>query len=106
MIPPMPVPYSSAPTKDAATMNMGFTAEALQKMYNISREAQDEFSFRSQVRARKAIDAGYFIDEIIPVMVPQGKKNPPLEFKVDAFPRVTSMEATAALRPAFIKEAP
>lgn len=104
MIPPMPIMPSLSPTKEPATMNMGLTAEALQKMYNISRQAQDEFGLRSQVLAKKAIDAGYFVDEIIPVMVPQGKKNPPLEFKVDEHPRMTSMEALSALPPAFIKD--
>ena len=67
-------------------------------------QAQDEFGLRSQVLAKKAIDAGYFVDEIIPVMVPQGKNNPPLEFKVDEHPRMTSMEALSALPPAFIKD--
>jgi acetyl-CoA acetyltransferase family protein len=103
MIPPMPVLPSLSPTKDPATMNMGLTAEALQQMYNISRQAQDEFGLRSQVLAKKAIDAGYFVDEIVSVMVPQGKKNPPIEFKVDEHPRMTSMEALSALPPAFIK---
>jgi len=104
MIPPMPIPTSLSPTMDPATMNMGLTAEALQKMYNISRETQDEFGLRSQILAKKAIDAGYFIDEIIPVMVPQGKKNPPIEFKVDEHPRATSMEALSKLPPAFVKD--
>ncbi len=104
MIPPMPVQYSLSPTMDPATMNMGLTAEALQKMYNISRNAQDEFGLRSQILAKKAIDAGYFVDEIVTVMVPQGKKNPPLEFKVDEHPRMTSMDALSALPPAFIKD--
>jgi len=104
MIPPFPIGPSLSPTKDPATMNMGMTAEALQKMYNISRQAQDEFGLRSQVLAKKAIDAGYFVEEIIPVMVPQGKKNPPIEFKVDEHPRMTSMEALTALPPAFSKD--
>ena len=104
MIPPMPIMPSLSPTKDPATQNMGLTAEALQKMYNISRQAQDEFGFRSQKLAKKAMDAGYFIDEIVPVMVPTGKKTPPLEFKVDEHPRETSMDALAKLPPAFIKD--
>ena len=104
MIPPFPIGPSLSPTKDPATMNMGMTAEALQKMYNVSRQAQDEFGLRSQVLAKKAIDAGYFVDEIVPVMVPQGKKNPPIEFKVDEHPRMTSMEALSALPPAFSKD--
>ena len=37
-------------------------------------------------------------------MVPQGKKKPPIEFKVDEHPRMTSMEALAALPPAFAKD--
>ena len=104
MIPPLPVAPSLSPTLDPATSNMGLTAEALQKMYNISRQQQDEFGLRSQVLAKKAIDAGYFLDEIVPVLVPQGKKNPPLEFKVDEHPRMTSMEALSKLPPAFIKD--
>lgn len=104
MIPPMPIAPSLSPTLDPATINMGLTAEALQKIYKIPREAQDEFGLRSQVLAKKAIDAGYFVEEIIPVKVPQGKKQSPLEFKVDEHPRITSLEALAALPPAFIKD--
>ena len=104
MIPPFPIAPSLSPTFDPATSNMGLTAEALQKMYNIPREKQDEFGLRSQVLAKKAMDAGYFVDEIITVMVPQGKKNPPLEFKVDEHPRMTSMEALTKLPPAFVKD--
>ncbi len=103
MIPPMPVQNSFSPTKDPATFNMGLTAEALQEMYNIPRQEQDEFSYRSQVLAKKAIDAGYFVEEIVPVMVPTGKKTPPIEFKLDEHPRETSMEALAAL-PTVFKE--
>ena len=103
LIPPMPMVPELSPVPEEC-IGMGITAENLQKMYNISRQAQDEFSLRSQVLAKKAIDAGYFVDEIIPVMVPQGKKNPPLEFKVDEHPRMTSMEALSALPPAFTKD--
>lgn len=105
MIPPTPVATSLSPTLDPATKNMGMTAEALQKMYNISREAQDEFSYRSQMRTKKAIESGFCAQDIVSVMVPQGKKNPPLEFKVDEFPRFdTAMEGLAKLPPAFIKD--
>lgn len=104
MIPPLPVAPSLSPSLDSATSNMGLTAEALQKMYNIARQTQDEYGLRSQELAKKAIDAGYFLDEIVPVMVSQGKRNPPLEFKVDEHPRMTSMEALSKLLPAFIKD--
>jgi acetyl-CoA acetyltransferase family protein len=104
MIPPMPVQNSLSPTKDPATLNMGLTAEALQQMYNISRVEQDEFGLRSQLLAKKAINAGYFVDEIVPITAPTGKKTPPIEFKIDEHPRETSMEALAALPPAFLEE--
>jgi acetyl-CoA C-acetyltransferase len=103
LIPPMPMASELSPVAEEC-IGMGLTAENLQKMYNISRQASDEFALRSQVLARKAMDAGYFVDEIIPVMVPQGKKQPPLEFKVDEHPRETTMEALAALPPAFTKD--
>jgi acetyl-CoA C-acetyltransferase len=82
---------------------MGLTAENLHEMYGISREAQDEFAFRSQTLAKKAMDAGYFVDEIVTVAVPQGKKKPPLEFKVDEHPRLESLDVLAKLPPAFKK---
>jgi len=94
------------PSKDKATylpFEMGLTAENLANLYKISRQEQDEFAFRSQALARKAIEAGYFVDEIVPVPVPQGKKKPPLDFKVDEFPRPTPMDGLAALPPAFKK---
>ncbi len=104
LIPPMPIPLSQAPSRDAATMNMGLTAEKLQKMYNIPREAQDEFAYRSQMRTKAAIESGFCAQDIVPIMVPQGKK-PPLEFKVDEFPRPeTTMEGLQKLPPAFIKD--
>src|SRR5664280_1909607 len=103
MIPPLPIAPTLSPFPEEC-IGMGLTAENLQKQYNISRQAQDEFGLRSQILAKKAMDAGYFVDEIIPVMVPQGKKKPPLEFKVDEHPRTTSIEALSALSPAFIKD--
>lgn len=81
--------------------DMGLTAENLQVKYNISRQAQDQFAFRSQILANAAIDAGYFIDEIIPVSVPQGKKKDNLEFKQDEHPRLSTLETLAKLRPVF-----
>ena len=84
--------------------HMGMTAENVAKKYNISREEQDEFAAASQAKASKARAEGRFDDEIVPVMVPQRKKDP-IEFKVDEFIRdgVTA-EALGKLRPAFDKE--
>lgn len=84
--------------------HMGMTAENVAKKYGISREEQDEFAAASQAKASKARADGRFDDEIVPVMVPQRKKDP-IEFKIDEFIRdgVTA-EALGKLRPAFDKE--
>ncbi len=103
LIPPMPMEPQLSPVPEEC-IGMGITAENLQVMYDIPREESDKLAFRSQARARKAIDAGYFDDEIVPVTVSQGKKKPPIEFKVDEHPRETSMEALAALPPVFKKD--
>jgi acetyl-CoA C-acetyltransferase len=87
-----------------APFEMGLTAEILQQKYNISRQAQDEFAFRSQTLAKKAIDAGFFDEEIITVLVPQGKKKPPLEYRTDEHPRLESLENLAKLPPVFKKD--
>jgi len=102
MNPPMPMETQLSPVPEE-NIGMGLTAENLQVMYNIPREESDEFALRSQVLAKKAMDAGYFDEEIIPVAVPQGKKKPPIEFKVDEHPRGTSMEALSALPAVFKK---
>lgn len=84
--------------------HMGVTAENVAKKYQISREEQDAFAAASQQKASKARAEGRFADEIVPVMVPQRKKDP-IAFEVDEFIRddVTA-EALGKLRPAFDKE--
>ncbi|KAB2336238.1 thiolase family protein [Cytobacillus depressus] len=83
-------------------LGMGMTAENVAERYGISREEQDAFALQSQQRAAEAIKAGKFKDEIVPVEVKQ-KKNTFL-FDTDEFPRQTSLEQLAALRPAFRKD--
>lgn len=100
LIPPMPLPRDLSPVPEEASTNMGITAERLQVKYCIPRIESDKFALRSQVQARRAIDAGYFKDEIIPVPIVQSKK-PPLVFQEDEHPRSTSLEALSALPPAF-----
>ena len=46
---------------------MGMTAEVVAKRYNVSREAQDEYAFESQMRTAAAQQAGAYDDEIIPM---------------------------------------
>jgi acetyl-CoA acyltransferase len=77
---------------------MGLTAENLAKQYSISREDQDAFALRSHQRALAAIDSGVFAREIVPVTLPDGTT-----FDTDEGPRrETSLEALAALQPAFV----
>ena len=78
---------------------MGITAENLATEYEIPRALQDEYSVRSQERARAAIDAGYFTEQIAPIEVRKGRDT--VTFDTDEHPRSTSMEILGKLRPAF-----
>ena len=84
--------------------HMGITAENLVDKYEISREQQDAFAAASQQKAAAAIEAGRFVDEITPILIPQ-RKGDPVAFKIDEQPRGdTSAESLAKLRPAFKKD--
>ncbi len=84
--------------------SMGMTAENLVEKYGIEREAQDKFSAWSQEKAAKAIASGRFKEEIVPVVIPQKKKDP-IVFEKDEFSRPeTTLESLAGLRPAFKKD--
>jgi acetyl-CoA C-acetyltransferase len=80
-------------------IHMGITAENLAEKFEVSRELQDEYALRSQERARAAIDAGYFKDQIAPIQVKKGRET--VAFDTDEHPRATSVEALGKLRPAF-----
>lgn len=85
------------------TDGMGVTAENLVDKYNISREDQDLFAYRSQMKAAKAQRNGRLAKEIVPVSIPQRKKDP-IHFESDEFIKPnTSLEVLAKLRPAFRK---
>lgn len=66
--------------------HMGVTAENIAKEWKLTREMQDEFALNSQLKAEKAIKAGRFVDEIVPVIIPQRKGEPKI-FEQDEFPR-------------------
>jgi acetyl-CoA C-acetyltransferase len=83
---------------------MGNTAELVADEYKISREEMDEYAMNSNLKAAAAIEAGKFKEEIVPVEVPQRKKDPVI-FDTDEGPRPdTTMESLAKLRPAFKKD--
>lgn len=84
--------------------HMGVTAENIAKEWGLTREMQDEFSLNSQLKAEKAIKEGRFVDEIVPVIIPQ-RKGEPKVFAQDEFPRFGStIEKMEKLKPAFIKD--
>ena len=83
---------------------MGTTAENLAEKYNISREDQDNFAYHSQLKAYKAQSLGRLSEEIVPIKIPQRKKDPIL-FEHDEFIKGnTKFEVLAKLRTAFKKE--
>lgn len=93
-------------------LSMGVTAENVAKRYHITREMQDRWALRSNLRAVAAIKDGKFKDEIVPLKVVEktidekGKrKTKEIVFDTDEGPRAdTSMEKLAALKPVFIAE--
>ena len=83
------------------TDEMPGTAENVATVFNISREDQDAFAFRSQQRTEKAQAEGFFAGEIVSVEVPRRKQDP-LIVDTDEHPRPgTSLERLSALRPIF-----
>lgn len=81
--------------------HMGVTAENLAETYNISRQAQDEFAYGSQMKCKTAMEEGKFDDEIVPIMIPQRRKDP-IAFEKDEHPRPeTTMQTLSGLRPVF-----
>lgn len=80
--------------------HIGVTAENLAREYGISRQLQDAYAFSSQQKARAAIDAGRFKDEIVPVITQSNGQT--LVVDTDEQPRTdTSAEALARLNPSF-----
>ena len=91
-------------------INMGLSAEQVQRKYNVSREDADAFSYRSHQNALRAQADGRFADEIVPVTVEtsalNGSGSKPVHtetiFDKDEGPRAdSSLEALAKLKPVF-----
>ncbi len=82
--------------------SMGETAENVAKQWNISRIAQDEFAFSSQQKYARALEAGKWLDEIIPLQVQVGANI--FDFDKDEHPRLSTLEKLSQLKPAFAKD--
>jgi acetyl-CoA C-acetyltransferase len=83
--------------------HMGITAENVADKWDISREQQDALAVESQQRAARAIEAGYFKDQIVPVEVRQKRET--VAFDTDEHVRAqATVESLAKMRPVFKKD--
>lgn len=89
----------SQPIEVYGDLTMGMTAENLAEQHNISRTEQDEYAYRSQELAEKAIKEGYFKKEIIPYELKNRKET--IVFDTDEHPRKTSVEKMRNLKAVF-----
>lgn len=81
--------------------SMPETAENVAEVFDVSREDQDAFAYRSQQRTAAAQEAGVFAEEVTPVIVPQ-RKGEPKVFNKDEHPRAeTTLEGLSKLRAPF-----
>ncbi|MCD9228483.1 beta-ketothiolase BktB [Ralstonia pseudosolanacearum] len=84
-------------------IHMGVTAENVAREYGIGRELQDQTAVESHRRASRAIQAGYFKDQIVPVTIKSRKGD--VQFDTDEHVRHdATLEDMAKLRPVFAKE--
>ena len=82
---------------------MAGTAENLARKFEVSREKQDKYALRSQQEAKRAKDAGFLAEEIVPVEVKTRKGS--VQVSEDDHPRPeTTLEGLAKLKPAFAKD--
>ena len=81
---------------------MGHTAEFIAQHMNISRREMDLFALRSNTEAERATRDGSFKDEIVPVMIPQKRKDPLLFDKDEHFRPGLTLEQLEKLPPAFV----
>lgn len=82
---------------------MGLMTERLVERYGVTREEQDEIAWRSHHNALQAWDQGYFDDYVVPVEVPQRRKDPRVVDR-DEGPRPVTREEVSAAKPYFKRE--
>ena len=92
--------FKAQPEELYGRFNMGETAENVAERLGISRADQDAFALGRPEKARAAIRSGRFQEELVPGEVPQ-RRGEAAVFAVDEFPRDTSLEKLAALKPVF-----
>lgn len=78
------------------------TGDNVAKEFDVSRDQADRFAYTSQQRYEVARKDDFYVDEILPIDVPQGRKKPPVTVDADEHPRPeTSLEKMQSLRPLF-----
>lgn len=82
---------------------MAGTAENLARRFEIQRDDQDKYALRSQQQAKRALDEGFFADEVVPVEV-KTRKGTVLFDQDDHMRPDTTLEGLAKLRPSFGKD--
>ena len=92
----------TAPEDLYPIVTMGHTAENIVNKYKISREDQDLFAYRSQMRAKDAMENGRFAEEIVPVEI-KTRKGPIIIDKDEHARPETTLESLAKLKPAFVQ---
>jgi acetyl-CoA acyltransferase len=92
---PMPNPRMAEVAPGAFT-SMGITAENLAVKYSIGRETQEEFAVESHARATRALEGGYFVEEIVGIQTEGG-----LVDLDECIRPGTDSEILAELKPAF-----
>jgi acetyl-CoA C-acetyltransferase len=94
--------FNAAPNSIYPAIWMGNTAENVVARYNIPREDQDIFAYDSQMKAKKAMDSGRLLQEIVPVEIKSRKGS--VFVQVDEHPKPdVTIESLAKLKPAFQK---
>jgi len=84
--------------------HMGNAGEVVAEQYCVPRDAQDAYAAESHRRAARATAEGAFADEMLPISIPQKKGNPIVVDRDEAIRADTTIEALAALKPAFKKD--
>ncbi len=96
--------FANPKLPDEWTISLGRTAEVVARQFGVTREEQDLFAADSQRRAARAVGAGRFDAEIVPVSVP-ARRGEPLVVARDEHPRPgTTVETLARLRPVFERD--
>jgi acetyl-CoA C-acetyltransferase len=81
--------------------HMGITAETVAERFQVSREEQDAFAVRSQQKAATAQEAGYFKEEIAPVILMDRKNQQTVVADDEYIRKDATLESLSKLRPAF-----